>query len=175
MSIVFELPMLYGEAQTGKIKIYKVSVVDNGDGSFSVMREHGQQGGKTQIDEKRVATGKNIGKANETTPKDQAIAEAKSYWQKKLDSNYSENPDQTAPKENLLPMLAHPYKDYGHRMQFPCGGQVKLNGVPIAIFINHNLLGVIHDRFRQVFQQVLQFGWFHHLPRYALAACVVFG
>lgn len=129
MTTVFELPQLYGEAQTGKVKIYKVSVVDNQDGSFSVLREHGQLGGKTQIDEKRITEGKNVGKANETTPQEQAIAEAKSYWKKKLDSNYSESQEQSASKANLLPMLAQSYKDSGHRIAFPCYGQAKLNGV----------------------------------------------
>lgn len=131
MEQVFELPQLYGEASTGKVKVYKVSVVDNGDGSFSVLREHGQLDGKLQTDEKKVTMGKNIGKANETSPKDQAIAEAKSYWQKKLDKNYSENQEdaETGNKANMLPMLAQPWNKAGHRMPFPALAQIKLNGV----------------------------------------------
>lgn len=128
--VVFGLPTLYGEASTGKTKVYSVSVVDNEDGTFSIMRQHGQLNGKMQIDEKVVSVGKNIGKKNETSPKDQAISEAKSMWQKKIDSNYQEDfvPEHGS-KKNLLPMLAKSYKDDGHRIKFPAYAQPKLNGV----------------------------------------------
>ena len=130
--IVFELPLLYGECQTGKTKVYKVEVHDNHDGSFSIYRHHGQLGGKMQADEKRVETGKNLGKASATSPREQAIMEAMSMHQKKLDANYSVTQPVAGvatEKANLLPMLAQSYSDSGHRMIFPCYAQRKLNGV----------------------------------------------
>ena len=126
---VFELPMLYGNCRTGKQKMYKVSVVDNGDGSCSVLREHGRLGGKTQVDEKKITGGKNVGRMNETFVRDQAIAEAKAFHKKKLDVNYSTSPDTDAPQAHLLPMLAESFAECGHHLKYPCLGQNKLNGV----------------------------------------------
>jgi DNA ligase-1 len=124
-----KFPTLYGECQTGKTKVYEVSVVTNDDGSCSILREHGQLNGAMQIDEKRITSGKNIGKANETSVFEQAVAEATSMWQKKKDANYVETLDNVGSAPNLLPMLAQSYKDVPHRMKFPCYGQPKLNGV----------------------------------------------
>jgi len=127
--LIFTFPKLFGECQTGKTKIYKVSVQDNGDSTYSILREHGQLNGKTQIDEKKISEGKNIGRANQTTVRDQALSEAQSYYQKKLDSNYVEDISKAGNGPNLLPMLAQKYSDSKHRLIMPCYGQPKLNGV----------------------------------------------
>jgi DNA ligase-1 len=77
-----------------------------------------------------VIEGKNIGKANETSPKDQAISEIKSTYKKQLDKGYyplgkSEVRDDFL----LLPMLAYPFKDKGHLVTFPLTLQPKYDGV----------------------------------------------
>ena len=84
-----ELPTLYGEAASGKTKQWAISVTArNGDGIITVVR--GYQGGKLQMTEKAVSVGKNIGRRNETTPLEQAIAEAKATWIKMKEGGYHE-------------------------------------------------------------------------------------
>lgn len=80
---------LYGEATTGKIKMWKIQVADLGDRA-SITVSHGYEDGKQQVATKEVLVGKNIGKKNETTPLQQAIVEARATWQKKKDSGYAE-------------------------------------------------------------------------------------
>ncbi len=120
-------PTLYGDSVKGTVKEYRVYVLENPDGTCSIVREHGQMGGKMQQDVKVVSSGKNIGKANETSVLEQALSEAKSMWQKKKDNNYTETPGESG--KNLLPMLAQKFVDAGHRMKYPAFAQIKLNGV----------------------------------------------
>jgi ATP-dependent DNA ligase len=107
-----------------------------------IITRRGYKDGKMQFDEKTITEGKNIGKKNETTPYQQAVAEAKSAWMKKTESGYTrvdeitqeeeeEQPvsrskgiDETVP----LPMLAHDYNKRGKSIQFPCFVQKKLDG-----------------------------------------------
>lgn len=75
-----------------------------------------------------VCTGKNIGRANETTPERQAYLEAQSKYQKKLDKGYSED----APQATTFfePMLAFEREKY-EKLLFtvPTYVQPKLDGV----------------------------------------------
>lgn len=129
--IIKQLPMLYGIATNGKIKTVNYYVEELEDGTCNIVNEHGYLDGKKQTDRRNVKTGKNIGKANETTTAAQAISEATSKWQKKIDSNYTENksgrPD--AEEKSLLPMLAHDYRKRSHNIKFPCLVQPKIDGV----------------------------------------------
>jgi DNA ligase-1 len=127
MKVIYELPTLFGKSSSGKTKVYKSCVIVKEDENLAIIREHGQLSGKLQIDEKVVTSGKNLGKANETSPEEQAIFEAKSYWSKKVDSGYTEDPNQSS--KHLLPMLAQSFQDSGHRIKYPCYVQPKLNGV----------------------------------------------
>lgn len=89
--------------------------------------EHGKLNGKLQL-KSEVVVGKNIGKSNETTAAQQAELEAKSRINKQVDKGYRENPDDL--KElDILPMLAHDYLKQGHRIEYPCFGSPKLDGV----------------------------------------------
>lgn len=130
-----KLPVLYALSSTGKIKQWSIGV-EVRKGIPYICVEHGYVDGKKQLDEKPIKEGKNIGKANETTPLQQAELQAKSKWNKQKDSNYVE--DQKVLKEtdtrkskvlNLLPMLAHPYEKKKHTVKWPQFCQPKLNGV----------------------------------------------
>ena len=74
-----------------------------------------------------TATGKNIGRSNETTPEAQAILEAEAVWTKKQKANYSTS--QEAPVIVLLPMKVNKYQEHMKKIQFPCFTSAKLNGV----------------------------------------------
>lgn len=131
-------PTLYGTSSKGVTKVWKISV---GDLPLTavIITEHGQLGGKIQIASESIKEGKNIGKANETTPFEQACLEAESKWKKKHDSNYA----QTLPvkgDENIegieelsdgkvLPMLAQKYKERKQHLVWPVFVQPKLDGV----------------------------------------------
>lgn len=104
---------------------------------------------------RRINTGKNIGKKNETTHFQQAVREAKSKWQKKKDiEQYTEqqlnkdkdkeNYDETVPlfdKQNsILPMLAKDYNKQKKNVKFPVLIQPKLDGYRCIYNTNTKLI-----------------------------------
>ena len=136
-------PTLYGEASTGKAKMWSVSV-ESRAGTGVLIVSHGYVDGKQQVNERVVTTGKNIGKKNETTPLQQAESEAQALWNKKRDAGYApapagaaaaaaaeEDDEDAAPTESgvPLPMLALDYNKRGKDIVFPCYAQRKLDGV----------------------------------------------
>lgn len=96
------LPILYSKTSSGTIYQWKVWV----DGPI-VFTEHGLVNGKKQQTQK-TCTEKNIGKSNYRSSEEQAIEEAKSMWQHRLDRKYSET-IKDAKEELILPMLAQDY------------------------------------------------------------------
>jgi ATP-dependent DNA ligase len=140
-------PLLYGEASTGKVKQWSISVVEE-DGCGVITVEHGYLGGKLQQNRKVIREGKNLGKRNATTAMEQAIAEARAQWVKKKESGYApkgveeekgeavgavgaveekgrgKGQNETAPTV----MLAHDYHKRGKDIIYPCFVQPKLDG-----------------------------------------------
>lgn len=95
MTHVWESETLYTTDKKGSRRQWTVEVHDLGGGSYGVRRIFGQVGGKMQTSEKIIKDGKNLGRANETTPREQAILEAKSLYAKQK------------PDDKILPMLAN--------------------------------------------------------------------
>lgn len=120
-------PTLYKFAKSGAIQQWEITAIEYADGTAAYEVEHGQKGGKIQNSLVEVNVGKNIGKANETTPYDQACKEAESKWKKQLDKNYSEGEAKELPKTD--PMLAHKYADKMDKVTYPCHWQPKLDGM----------------------------------------------
>jgi len=121
---------LYGRSTSGKIKQWTVSVLKLADGTCYVETEHGYIDGKKQLDQRLVDSGKNIGRANETTVYEQACSEAQSAYNKKVDEGYYTSPSDI-PKESegmFLPMLAHRYDKHYKKIKYPCLVQPKLDG-----------------------------------------------
>src|SRR5687767_10538404 len=92
-----EFPTLYHRTKLDKIVEWKIWVVGN-----AVHVEWGEIDGKKQTTV-TYSEGKNIGKANETTPEQQASLDAESQWQHRLDRKYSKTIKE-AKKTVLLPM-----------------------------------------------------------------------
>lgn len=69
---------------------------------------YGRENGKIQVTTIK-ATAKNVGKANETTPEEQAFIEASAMYAHKLKRKYSET-IKDAEKPSKMPMLAQKYK-----------------------------------------------------------------
>lgn len=123
--------VLYGLSSAGKIKVWNIEV----QGTKNVARiiiTHGEEHGKQQTTIRRVQSGKHIGKANETTPYEQAVLEAQAFWNKKKDKGYrtdrKELIDHTR-TATRLPMLALKYQDRAHDLVWPVYVQPKLNGI----------------------------------------------
>ena len=125
-----ELPTLYGRATTGKIKMWKATVRKLGDGTAYLEVEHGYLDGKKQLDSRMIEEGKNIGKANETTPYEQACSEARSVFNKKKDEGYAETIDDIKDESSgfFLPMLAQKWQDHAAKIKFPAVVQPKYDG-----------------------------------------------
>ncbi len=138
-----EFPTLFGEASTGKRKVYNIKVVEKRSASGAtygtIVKEYGYEDGKKQINEKDIYEGKNIGRSNETTALEQAISEARNSWQKKRSEGYKpedeEEEEEAGPsrhkavaEEVPAPMLAHDFNKRGHNITFPCYVQRKYDG-----------------------------------------------
>ncbi len=159
---------LYGIDKKGAIKIWEASVgvmplgPNNTDIAVATI-EYGLLGGKRQITTRQYTVGKNIGKSNETTPFQQAVAETRSKWNDKknkeaysesIPSSNSNNQQQQQQQEQkqvqeqipnpnptvYLPMLAHTFSGTGRqKIVFPCFVQPKLDGVRcVAHCLNSN-------------------------------------
>jgi DNA ligase 1 len=117
------LPILYKYTQKGQIQQWQIFVKEN-----NFWTEEGIQGGTITKSLPTFCKAKNIGKKNETTPHQQAIAEAQAKWQKKVDKSYNEV--LTTEKNFFEPMLAHEYSKY-EKLLFtvPTFIQPKLDGL----------------------------------------------
>ena len=131
MSLSHEFPLLYGQDKSGKTKTWSARVYINPDKTAYSLIEYGQLDGKLQSAERPYATGKNIGRSNETTPVDQAFSETERKWKDKLEKeNYrQERVEQEEKKEDMvyLPMLAQTLKK--DKLVFPVYVQPKLDGL----------------------------------------------
>lgn len=113
---------LFSLSSNGKQKQWDISVDSNG----VITTRFGIVGGKIQTNFTSVQ-GKNIGKRNETTPYEQALFNAQSLWNKKIDAGY--NSSNCIASNHILPMLALNYTTRSHDIHFPCYVQPKIDGV----------------------------------------------
>lgn len=118
-----KLPVLYAKAKNGKIKQWFIET----DNEYLII-SHGYTDGKKTVDE-RICKGKNVGRANATTPEQQAELEARSRWNKQKDKGYVENVEDFVLVAEQRPMLASNYLDKSHLIIYPCYSQPKLDGV----------------------------------------------
>lgn len=131
------LPTLFKRTSTGATQMWSIAVDAN-----NIIVNHGQVDGKIQRTEETIKDGKNIGRANETTPAQQALAEATAKWEGKIKKGYVEDITRAEAGEKDIDggydcMLAHKFADHGHKIKYPAWIQPKLNG--------HRCLGVIEN------------------------------
>ena len=126
-----KFPKLYKLTSTKKIQEWEIWVEDN-----VIHTRHGQINGKKQHVTDVIAEGKNIGRSNETTPEQQAEAEAKAKWEHRKNKDYHLDIEKCksqkvkiAGKGGYLPMLAHKYKDHKNKIIFTALCQPKLDGI----------------------------------------------
>lgn len=133
-------PTLYKLTSTGATQQWTIATEAN-----TITTVYGQVGGKLQTATDIVREGKNIGRSNETTPTQQAEAEARSQWEAKVKKGYVENvADARDGKVNTAviaggvePMLAHTWEKRGKNIVFPAAVQPKLDG--------HRCIAIVED------------------------------
>jgi ATP-dependent DNA ligase len=116
---------LYSKSSSGKIIEWQISVIEN-DNFSEIITETGQKDGVKTKHVKKILSGKNIGKKNETTHFTQAVQEAQSKWNKRKETSVTNLDDSVI--FDIRPMLAHKFKDYKHKLKFPVYVQPKLDG-----------------------------------------------
>jgi len=93
----------------------------------------GQEGGKIVTSTWKYATPKNIGKANETTPEEQAQAEADAIYKQKIEKGYQLTKTVVPNISKIDPMLAKKFDDYESKISYPFFTQPKLDGIRCVI------------------------------------------
>ncbi|MBR9682618.1 MAG: hypothetical protein GOV02_02995 [Candidatus Aenigmarchaeota archaeon] len=137
-----ELPALFGVSRTGKLKQWQAKVVEHDNHTASIIVESGYVGQKIRPMPKLIKKGKNIGKANETTPFEQAKSQIESQLTVKRAANYEFDLGLLDPQVNkngsanvgpkyeprlMLPQLA---KGVGKgKIVYPAYIQPKFNGI----------------------------------------------
>lgn len=138
-----DFPILYKKTSTGAIQQWEIMATNMG-GHGAIDTIFGQVDGKLQSTRDIIKEGKNAGKVNETSSYEQAIAEAKSKYEKQLKKGYvtsikdAENDviDEII-EGGILPMLAHKFRDHAHKISYPALVQPKFDGIRcIAILKN---------------------------------------
>lgn len=132
---------LFGFASSGKIKMWKAStdLTLNTDSHIEITVEWGYVDGKKQTKKRTVKTGKNIGKANQTTIEEQALLDLSYLYTAQLDSGYVTKDQLEHLRANPIKssMLATKFKDKQHLLKTDEHGkfigrvfiQPKLNGI----------------------------------------------
>lgn len=115
---------LYQRNSNGSIQEWQIFF--EGDSYFTVSGKLGSD--KLVTSAKTQCYGKNLGKANETSAKEQCLLEVASKHKKKLESGYSETLEGIDSTGLLEPQLAKEYKDHFHKMKFPVIESAKLDG-----------------------------------------------
>lgn len=141
------LPILYKKTSTGAIQEWTIGVYQESMNSLTSVIEtnYGQlNSDKIQTTKDTISSGKNVGKKNETTPFEQACAEALAKWEKQKKKGYVESKEAAEAGElddliegGIVPMLAHKFSEQGHKIKYPAYAQPKLDGIRcIAILKN---------------------------------------
>ena len=122
-------PLLYSRTSNGSIQTWQIFV--DGDSFFTI---EGILGGKLTESKKTFVESKNLGKKNQSLGYMQAIKEATSKYNKKIESGYRLNINDIDISTFFEPMLAKKYGEVD--FQFPIYQQFKLDGLRCIITKN---------------------------------------
>ena len=151
---------------TEREKQWSVEVHETSNGTYIVRSIHGIRGGKMVTHDSDVTEGKNIGKKNETSAREQALLEAERDWTKKVKGGYAPaalpvkkklvrvekltstqvekeieiSDSKEDVKKMLKPMLALEMDVEDPGVKFPAYIQPKLDGVRCLIYLQNGKL-----------------------------------
>ncbi len=124
------LPTLFKKNSNGGHQEWTIGTQGN-----VIVTKWGQIGGAIQETRDEIKAGKNLGRANATTAEQQAASEAQSHWEKKLKKGYVQSLENAKDGKTddiieggIFPMLAHKFSKHGHKLNYPCYLQPKLDG-----------------------------------------------
>ncbi len=128
-SVVKKFPTLYKHTAKDGTQVWDISVETDKGVAYLVV-SHGLVAGKKQVEREPITKGKNVGKKNETTPLEQALAEAESRWAIKLSrKGYGQTVEESAAVRWASPMLALPYTKQYKKVDWQTAfAQPKLDG-----------------------------------------------
>jgi DNA ligase-1 len=136
---------LYGLDKKGEMKVWSIQVeqvvCDNDEAIITIC--HGKLGGKVTKKVESITEGKQGRNAFQ-----QAELEALARVKKQEDKNYRENKSELQTLDTLA-MLAADFRKQGHRMEYPCYGSVKYDGVR-ALAKKRNGIVTIESRTSQL-------------------------
>ena len=131
LSVIHSTPDLEAEASKGNKKYWAGYVLTDDAGGFFTQTAFWQQTAdglsQRQFSAPTRVGGKNLGRANETTPEQQARFNMDSLEKRQRDKGYHEEGENTD-GALLLPMLAHEWGKRKHSVRFPLYAQPKLDG-----------------------------------------------
>lgn len=123
-------PTLYKKTSAGEDQSWSIQVTGN-----KIVTRWGRFTGAQQTATETIESGKNAGRANQTTPEEQALLEAQAQWDKKLKRGYVQDLAAARSGEvdasiqgGIFPMLAHKFCDHGGKIVYPAYVQPKLDG-----------------------------------------------
>jgi ATP-dependent DNA ligase len=132
----------------GKIRVWDVRTGFE-DGKHFYETCTGIKDGSLTYFKTYVTDGKNIGRSNETSAKEQCEAEAVSLRKKQIErKGYSVEIPENKP---VLPMLAKEYQSERERLNFPCMVQPKLDGCRVLAHINSSGVKLISRHGKEFF------------------------
>jgi DNA ligase 1 len=135
---------VYKKDTKGKIRQLTVSS-DNG----KLIQESGIVGGKLTPKVSQCKA-KNVGRANETTPEEQARLEAKSKIETKMSEGYFDTIEEAENEVVILPMLAKSYDKEAKKVEFPCYVQPKLDGMRALIVVKDGEVSMISRKGKEI-------------------------
>lgn len=116
----------------------------------NVIVQFGKVGGKVQTKITECEP-KNVGRANETTGEQQAIAEAISKWEKQVRLGYRESTSELETEDQLSPMLAQDAIKRSKNIIYPCYAQPKLDGLRCLVTFDDEGQPVFNSRGNKVY------------------------
>lgn len=127
-------PILYSLTSTGATQIWFCE--SDGHGRFR--STSGQKDGAKTCCEWTVCEGKNLGKANETSPAEQAEKEIAALYKKKKKDKYFDSEDELGEDRFIKPMLAKQWEDYKEDIDWSEGVYIspKMDGLRAVIANN---------------------------------------
>jgi len=116
--------MLFARGNNGKILEWEMEVDDHRYRTIAGARD-----AKKVTSEWTICESKNVGRANETSGNEQAYAEAKSLWLRKIKRHgYWENEKDIDKTTFIEPMLALKFADHKQKLTYPVMVDRKFNG-----------------------------------------------
>lgn len=134
------LPTIYKRASDGSIQQWTIETYGETDPVTGkpvgiIETVYGKVGGAQQVTKDVIREGKNIGRANETTAMEQAVAEAASKHETKLKKGYVRTIEEAREGKTdaiiaggVDPMLAQSYDKHAAKIRYPAYAQPKLDG-----------------------------------------------